>query len=341
MLTLPFSEEIFHAADCSFHKESCVFKENYTFDKPITCILFKYGAGVAVFSHADHVSQERLLAPFEVGKLRACQRQFIDHFSKCPLFDFKPVECLEPHFYTSIEVSSQCLNMSNSLISQFAVSMCDMAGASAEFCTTQKINHRTMMAHSRMGSALVIATDEFDKYESNKDEHACRDRFNKEWLYMYLIALQQRYSLVEIKRSFTSLLGANNCKDTKNLREKLIGFYASSYFTTVTDDELGDKIYGRWHEVLMINDLKTLIMEEINQHDEYISGKATALFEKISNWLLPLMIVSTVIQVFINWHLTMGIWRSGDIGTWMDWFPVIILILFMVFIIWVKSIIKK
>ncbi|MDR2568813.1 MAG: hypothetical protein LBD23_00765 [Oscillospiraceae bacterium] len=342
VLKLQYSQGVFQPdANCSHHADDCVFKALYKFDKPLTCILFKYGAGIAVFSHSADLSGQRMLAVYEVEKLRSCQRKFIDHFHKCPLFTFKPVDCLSPHYYTSIEVNSGCLNMSSSLISRFAVSLCNIADSGEDFGVTQKINYRTMMAHSRMGSTLVIATDEFDKYDSNKGEYAYRDRFNNEWLYLYIIALQQRYSLVEIKRCFTSLLGANNCKDTKKLREKLIGFYASSYFTTVTDDELGDNIYSRWHKVLMIDDLKMLIMEEINQHDEYISGKTAALFQKVSNWLIPVMIMSTLTQIFVNWHLFLGVWHDGDIGTWMEWFPVIIPFGLVAIIIWLKNLFKK
>jgi hypothetical protein len=323
VLTLSYSQSVFQPdVNCSFHSDDCVFEDTYSFDKPLTCILYKYGAGIAVFSHSANLDGKNMLAVYQVEQLRTCQRKFIDHFTKCPMFTFKPVDCLSPHYHTSIEVNSQCLNMSNSLISRFAISLCDMAGNSAEFCVAKKINHRTMMASSRMGSALVIATDQFDQYESNRLEHSYRKRFDNEWLYMYLIALQQRYSLVEIKRCFTSLLGANNCKETKNLREKLIGFYASSYFTTVTDDELGDSIYTRWHKILMIDDLKMLIMEEINQHDEYISGKTAALFQRITNWLIPIMIVSTLTQVFVNWRIFLDTWYDGSIGTWLEWLPV-------------------
>ena len=340
VLTRPFTRDFFQNAGCALHTDACVFHEQYTFDTPLTCVLFKYGAGIAIFSHAANQIGKRILASFEVEKLNTCQNTFIDHFEKCPLFSSVPVSCLTPHFYTSIEVSSECLNMSNSLVSKFAVSMCDMFDNSSGFCATQKINYRTVMAHSRLGSALVIATDDFDKFSSNKDEYYYRDRFAAEWFYMYLIALQQRYSLVEIKRNFTSLLGANNCLDTKKLREKLIEFYASSYFTTVTDDELGDCIYGHWHKILMIDDLKTLIMEEVNQHDEYMSNKATALFDKISNWLIPLLVVSSLIQVFVNWHSAVGIFQSGESVSLAEWLPVLASVGLIMLIIWLRNLRK-
>jgi len=180
------------------------------------------------------------------------------------------------------------------IIEQYAEMICDVFDNNISSYSVENLNYRTILANSRLGSAIVIATDKHE--DANDKEKRYRELFESEWLYMYVIALQQRYSLLEIKRSFTSLSGIGNNKSIRLLRDALIKFYATSYFTTATDDELGDNLFRKWHDTFMVDDLKTDIMEQINQHDDYQNSKLSNLFGIISALILPVVFLSTIVQ---------------------------------------------
>jgi len=267
------------------------------FDTECYCVLFEHGAGVFVFTSTFNQPEKHRLASLEIEKLNTIKSKLYKNLSDKPLYEKDSLYCLAPHFYTSMEVSSECLKLSNSIIKQYAEIVCDIFNNDISSNSVVNLSYRTALANSRLGSAIVIATDEHEG--ANRKEKEYRGLFDNEWLYMYIIALQQRYSLLEIKRSFTSLSGIGNSKSTSRLRDTLIKFYATSYFTTATDDELGDSLFRKWHDTFMIDDLKTDIMEQINQHDEYQNSKLSNMFSIISALLLPVVLLSTVVQTAI------------------------------------------
>jgi len=267
------------------------------FDADCYSVLFEHGAGVTVFSFSFNQPDERRLASLEIENLNNIQSNLYNDLSNKPLYNNDLLYCLAPHFYTSIEVSSECLRLSNLIINEYAELICDVFDNNISSYSVENLNYRAVLANSRLGSAIVIATDKHK--DANPKEKHYRELFDNEWLYMYIISLQQRYSLLEIKRSFTSLSGTGSNKSIRLLRDALIKFYATGYFTTATDDELGDNLFRKWHNIFMINDLKTDIMEQINQHDEYQESKLSSLFSIISALILPLVFLSTVIQTTI------------------------------------------
>jgi len=293
------------------------------FDNTCYSVLFEHGAGVTVFTSTFNRPDERRLASLEIEKLNTVQSGLYYYFANNQLYKTDMLDCLAPHFYTGIEVSSECLKLSNSVIEQYAGLLCDIFDNNISSFSAHNLNYRSVTANSRLGCAIAIATDRHE--DANRKEKEYRRLFENEWLYMYIIALQQRYSLLEIKRSFTSLSGIGNNKNIRLLRDALIKFYATGYFTTATDDELGDNLFRKWHDTFMINDLKTDIMEQINQHDEYQSSKLSNLFSIISALLLPLVFVSTIIQtmiirldpLFVNGDSKLGI--TLDIKTLPAW----------------------
>jgi len=304
------------------------------FDTECYNVLFEHGAGVTVFTSTFNKPNERKLMSIEIKRINAVQNKLYYDLANNPIYKTDFLDYLAPHFYTSLEVSSECLKLSNSIIKQYVETICGIFNNDNNSDFVSNLNYRTVLANSRLGSAIVIATDEHEA--ANHKEKRYRELFDNEWLYMYIIALQQRYSLLEIKRSFTSLSGIGNSKSTSRLRDTLIKFYATSYFTTATDDELGDRLFRKWHDIFMIVDLKTDIIEQINQHDEYQNSKLSNMFSIISALLLPLVFVSTIIQttiinldpLFVSGDSRFGI--SLDIKTLPAWITMYTPILLLV-----------
>ena len=307
------AQKLFHQGnDCP------LYDNNQAFNEDCYCVLFKYGAGMTIFTREVNLLNHRTLASEEVEKINALRNTLNAYLTKNKVYNRKDLRCLAPHFYTSVEVSSECLSMSNSLIVKYAKLICDTYENNGEYCGIEKLNYRTVLANTRSSTALIIATDERGE-STNKNEYHYRALFTGAWFHMYLISLQQRYSLTEIKRSFTEHSRVHDNKAAKRLRNTLINFYATSYFTTATDDELGDRIYRGWHDTLKIDEIKTTVMEQINQHDEYNSNEVNAIFDSLSSWLIPLVALSTGIQIFINGKQLLDQVQHGDVGSLLGW----------------------
>lgn len=112
--------------------------------------------------------------------------------------------------------------------------------------------------------------------------------YEKQYLYTYLIALQQRYYLKQLSREF------NNKKCTKKTMKKFIDFTKNIWINEVTTEGLGQKIYKRCKEKL---NLEELYQEVKSKYDTFYKESKIDKDIKQNKVLIILLVLAFIIGI--------------------------------------------
>lgn len=280
-------------------------------------LLFPYGIGFFLLSaYRDY--NAKAVPTFLAMETQTNFRRQVDAYfrttlSSVPsLFDQElakeSITLMNPHYYTYAKLSPENASITDSSLTQYASMLCSVSGTADNDCQTLSFNYRQHMAYSRIGCALVSTTFE--------TETPVKQLFDQEWMWMYLLVLVQRYVLLECKRELVKAKLSSKKKNRlqiKNLREMLIRFSSSAYFSTAVEDETGDGIYrGLSCDIYRIPELKDEVLNQLEQVSNYHDSKVTASLDKISVWILPFMVISTILQCsLITMEPLIGVSEKG------------------------------
>lgn len=270
---------------------------NYLFADSMDAFLFPYGIGFFILSVARECSCSHVptFIAMEVQKEFCLQ---VDNFFRTTLItdtsllykglDNEAIRMLNPHYYTYMKLSPENAAITDSALSRYAAMLCSISSNAENDCETVCFNYRQHMAYSRIGCAFVST--------SHQQEDSLCLLFEKEWFWLYLLILEQRYVLLECKRALVQFK-LHQHKEIKKMYEMLIDFSASGYFSTAVDDERGDSIYrGISEKIFMLSSLKDEVQNQLEQVASYHESRVNASLDKISVWILPFMVLSTILQ---------------------------------------------
>ncbi len=298
----------------NWHKKGSRFKiyKNLKFDQT-TLIVYQYGVGF-ILEESNYVYEKGKLFHSSYEQIRDKYREIIhttigekeaSHYFDCNDRVFQRLHFIGKNIYSSVDVDSAILNMKRYALSYYAKKLCNFFGNNDAYILDFSLDSRISLAFSSRGTILFTATD---RYSGNVIETEYRNHFEKEWFYLYLTALQQRYLLTEITRKLVSI-GYRKAKKVKQLQETLITFYGSGYFSTASDDELCEQIFRFYLEKLEVKELKENISNHIAVIDEYNESHSMRAFNQLNMIILPVVILSTVFQTSII--QLQPLWQSG------------------------------
>lgn len=112
--------------------------------------------------------------------------------------------------------------------------------------------------------------------------------YEKQYLYTYLIALQQRYYLKQLSREF------NSKKNTKKTMKKFIEFTKNIWINEVTTEGLGQKIYKRCKEKL---NLEELYQEVKSKYDTFYKESKIDKNRKQNKVLIILLVFAFILGI--------------------------------------------
>ncbi len=132
------------------------------------------------------------------------------------------------------------------------------------------------------GSFLICSSTDVNNYTQ------IPNYYERQYLYTYLIILQQRYYLKKLSREFNS--GKNNSETIK----KFIKFTKQEWINEVTTEGLGQKIYARYKEKL---NLQELYQEVKSKYDTFY--KEIKIEKKIrqNKILIILMVIALIFGI--------------------------------------------
>lgn len=298
-------------------KDLQALNDTCAISKELQVFLFPYGIGFFLLS-ANRDYSERIVPTFLAMETQRNFRMQIDEYFRTtlsvtpalldPELADDTVKLINPHYYTYAKLSPENAAVTDQSLTRYAAMLCSIDGNTDNNCQTLAFNYRQHMAYSRIGSALVSTT-----FEEVTPIHQL---FNQEWFWMYLLILEQRYVLLECKRVLVETK-INNRKSSriqiKDLREMLISFSSAGYFSTAIEEEVGDRIYrGLSGDIYRISELKEEVLNQLDQVANYHDSKVTASLDKISLWILPFMVLSTILQCsLITMEPLVGVSEKG------------------------------
>ncbi len=278
-----------------------------------TLIIYQYGVGL-ILEESNDVFEKGKLFHTTYDQIRDKYKEIIhatigekeaSYYFNCYDPVLERLHFIGKNIYSSVDVDSSILNMKRYALSYYAKKLCNFFGNNDDYILDFSLDSRVSLAFSSRGTILFTTTD---SYSGNLIETEYRNHFEKEWFYLYLTALQQRYLLTEITRKLVSI-GYKNAKKVKQLKETLITFYGSGYFSTASDDELCERIFRFYLEKLEVEQLKECISNHIAGIDEYNESHSMRAFNQLSMLILPVVVLSTVFQTSII--RLEPLWQSG------------------------------
>lgn len=303
--------------------------------REMECLLFSYGVGFFFYNvNRDYVKQSRS-SYTEIEEINE-SRFSLDHNIHNNELQFLGIQYpklrfINPHFYTSVCLAPENIKISNKPIENFAKRLSTIDGSSSDRCITMEPTYRQALALSRVGCAYVSSVTIQDDLEK---------RYENEWFFLYLLVLQQRYMLMDCKRQLIAIKLTAGSK-VKDLKEMLIAFCSNGLFSSAVEDELGDHYYRvLMEDVFYISSLKEEVLTQVEQLDHYHEGRLNETLNKISVWILPFMVISTILQCsIITMNPLISISDSGfpfrvtsSLQAWCSW-GFIFLIIVIAFLI--------
>ncbi|MCD7948515.1 MAG: hypothetical protein LUG13_09595 [Oscillospiraceae bacterium] len=207
--------------------------------------------------------------------------------------------CKAPQLYHMLQTTPHILNVSDFALRQLARQLCGwIEGADMHEGQLSCINARSIVANTRSGSAaVVIMPHESSSIPSAGDFNSKQRMFQKqyldEWRFLYILVLLQANTLAEFQ---AQLLRTRKYKQISSLYRKLNQFLADSYFVEATHNEMGNFLYRKWMDLFQCKTVKDEISSHIGSLDSSIRIRNADIFQSLSNWILPVVLVFTFVH---------------------------------------------
>ncbi|MCM1992788.1 hypothetical protein [Oceanirhabdus seepicola] len=188
-----------------------------------------------------------------------------------------------------------------------------------------KADENTYYGFSKNGGALLIIDDN-DKCENctsdqngesnklkcinecgrNKNKKSIHDYFGKNDFYLFLIALQQRLSLLAFDNKLSVYDKKSQKRDIQRLRGLLVNFTTQGWFSEVTEDKIGTVLYKKWTEIFENTDLYNEIYSQLSAVDDYYKAKMSNQLTLISAITFPMVFIGSIAGLYDTGYMTSG-----------------------------------
>jgi hypothetical protein len=141
------------------------------------------------------------------------------------------------------------------------------------------------------GGAFVA----FDAPRTDFFRHAMPDHLEKQYLLLFLLALEQRFALMilsdEVARRWRVVNGPTTGRETQleemieeftAILDKLMSFTAKSYFTQVMQQEHHHRCYQRWQDIFQLSRLYVDVKDEVRDMHNYLDMYQRQRLEELS-----------------------------------------------------------
>lgn len=149
-------------------------------------------------------------------------------------------------------------------------------------------NHPSLLEYSERqwfifsldgGNFLALDPPDTPFFRENLPKH-----IHKEYFHLYIIALHQRFGLMEMSHDVAEHWGAENEEDRikafENIRNRFLSFTARGYFTQVMQTEHHHRNYRKWQETFELQRLYDEVREEVREMFDWLQLKRSERLEK-------------------------------------------------------------
>lgn len=188
---------------------------------------------------------------------------------------------------------------------------------------------------NKNGGALLIVDDNYEcvgnkscssciitdlslkqKCINNKNSEAINKHFAEIDFYIFILAVQQRLSLLDFNNKLSIYDKRRNMKDIQRLRSLLLNFTTQGWFTEITEDKIGTEFYKKWTTVFENKELYYDIYNQLSAVDDYYKSKTSSKFTLISAITFPVIIIGSIGSIFSTGYMK----NSGNV-LGLKWIP--------------------
>jgi hypothetical protein len=141
------------------------------------------------------------------------------------------------------------------------------------------------------------------------------DYLRDQYFLLFLMALHQRFALMRLSQDVSEHCLSGCKKDRveafERIRSALLEFTARGYFTQIMQRERHHRVYRKWREVFMLDELYREVSDEVRELHECLLSEQTRRLEQRVNWLGALIGVPALVMGFLSINLY-GITSKGE-----------------------------
>lgn len=158
-----------------------------------------------------------------------------------------------------------------------------------EYVRTSSINKDYSIGITQKGTS-IIKREISNKIDVDEKENI----FHLRLYLIYIFVLHQRQALLRFSERLYFYDREDNKKEIRQLRVFLLKFITQSWFSQITEDNLGMHLYNQWSETLETEKLLEEMYSQTTALDEFNRNSITNIIEKVSFIGLPIVALSTI-----------------------------------------------
>ena len=151
---------------------------------------------------------------------------------------------------------------------------------------------------------------------NKKNNEAIHKYFGEIDFYIFILALQQKLTLLEFSNKLAEYDKKRNKKNIEKLRSLLLNFTTQGWFTEITEDKIGTEFYKKWTEVFENKELYNEVYEQLSSVDDYYKSRLSSKYTSISTIAFPMIFIGSVGSIFSTGYIK----NSGNIMGF-KWIP--------------------
>jgi hypothetical protein len=178
-------------------------------------------------------------------------------------------------------------------------------------------NKNLLYSFTKNGTVLLTVVEESDIKDYSKQKSLNRvlekndiiRQFHNIDFYIFVLALHQRNCLLKFTNMLSQYDSKRNNKKIEKLRLTFLNFVTQSWFSQITNDNVGSEFYKRWMEVFENKALYEEVSGQLSAVDDYNKSSFSSKFTLISAGTFPIVILATIASLYSPGYMK----NSGDI----------------------------
>ncbi|HYE82325.1 MAG TPA: hypothetical protein VEG39_09185 [Clostridia bacterium] len=178
--------------------------------------------------------------------------------------------------------------------------------------TSIEISDYAVCSFSQKGGGLILSDSNRFGEDVSELSNKIWDRFRTMDLDIFLLAYHQRLSLTRFSDKLADYsrdkkrgkngffyFGGDCKKKIRSLRSHFVDFSMQGYFSQITRDQVGTRIFECWNEVLQNKQLYEEVDKQLETMDEYNKAQVSRLIELFTLLGMPLAFLTSFATVSI------------------------------------------
>lgn len=307
----------FHSFHCKLHKDMELIIDEEILKFKTSMLLFRYGIGYIILEKNLNYSKENLLNEARFNDILEFNNKVCYQNNEIESKVFEELNIIKGKIaihlkkgivYTLLKVEESKFYKNRR--KDMVYSICNQINLKKSYMESEFVNNisndiflecekNIIYGFGKGGGCLLVGFNEDVRSIKLIKKHYWQ-KFMDFDFYIFILSLHQRNSLMNFMEKLSYLANqSNNVSKIRKLRFDLMDFMTQGWFSQITQNELGMKLYSYWERIFCNNTLYNEISERLSSVDDYKKTERNRRIDTISVIFLPLVLMSSIFSMNI------------------------------------------